>query len=76
MSLSIATGAALAAPLSLWLAGAVPGRAADQRGALMARVANGAAWLAFVLALVALLDHVFGAAEGPVLASVGLPFNC
>ena len=75
MSLSIATGAALAAPLSLWLAGAVPGRAADRRGALMARVTNGAAWLAFVLALVALLDHGFGAAEGLVLASVGLPFN-
>ena len=75
MSMTLATAAALSAPLILWMAGSVPSRTADRHGPRMARLANAAAWLAFAAAAVALLSHGFGPAEELTLASVALPFG-
>jgi NAD(P)H-quinone oxidoreductase subunit 5 len=75
MSMTLATTAALSAPLVLWLAGSIPSRTADRLGPRMARLTNAAAWLAFAAASVALLGHGFGPAEELTLASVALPFG-
>jgi len=75
MSVTVTTLAVLAAPLSLWAVGALPGDLARRAGPRMAPIANAAAWTAFALAMVALLTHGFGPAEELTLISVGLPLG-
>lgn len=75
MSTTLVTLAAVAAPMSLWLAGSLPSAVADRHGALMARTANGAAWLSFAFAAMALAGHGFGSAYSSTFLSIGLPFG-
>ena len=75
MSFTLTTAAAIAAPMSLWLAGSIPDRFADRDGARLARLANGATWLAFGFALTTLALHGFGPAESFTLFAIGLPFD-
>ncbi|NEV62490.1 NADH-quinone oxidoreductase subunit L [Thiorhodococcus minor] len=70
---TFAAGAALAAPLLLWLAAAVPTDWADRSGRRTARAANLLAWLAFGAALVALLGQGFGPGETWNLLAIPLP---
>ncbi|MEA1049622.1 NADH-quinone oxidoreductase subunit L [Lamprobacter modestohalophilus] len=75
MSSTLVITAAVAAPLALWLTAMVPSAAANRHGALMARAANGAAWLAFALAVLSLIGHDFGPPETVTFLSIGLPFG-
>ncbi len=75
MSVTLTTTAALAAPLSLWLTALLPSDIASRAGRRMAIIANGAAWLAFALALVALITHGFGPAQSLTLISIPLPLD-
>ena len=75
MSSTLVTTAAVAAPLTLWFAGAVPSDLANRHGAKMARAANSAAWLAFAFAVLSLIGHGFGAPETVTFFSIGLPFG-
>ncbi|MCF7984517.1 MAG: NADH-quinone oxidoreductase subunit L [Thiohalocapsa sp.] len=80
MSLTVATGAALAAPLILWLAASLPARQVSATiggqgrpwGPTMARAGSAAAWMAFAFALVALFSHAFGPAQSLTLLSIPL----
>lgn len=63
----------LAAPLLLLLAGLVPARLARGRPAAMGRLTEGAAWLAFVSALLAAAAHAYDATHSWTLWSAPLP---
>ncbi len=79
LSNSVTTAAALAAPVILWLAGAVPRETADRNGAAMAKLAVGIAWSAFALALVASAGYAAGPGFGSSLTlnliAIPLPFG-
>ncbi len=63
----------LLAPLLLWVAGVVPASAANAHPGLMARLNHTAAWLAFLIAVIALLMHSHGTAQSWILFSLALP---
>jgi NAD(P)H-quinone oxidoreductase subunit 5 len=76
MTLDAATNlAVLAAPLSLWLVALATGRIVRPDGRRMAQIANGVSWMAFALALFALISHGFGPADALTLFTVPLPGN-
>lgn len=60
-------------PTLLWLVGLVPARLANARPHLMARVAAGAAWLAFASALAAAAGNLFATQQAWTLYSIPLP---
>jgi NAD(P)H-quinone oxidoreductase subunit 5 len=62
----------LAAPLLLLAVGLMPARWANANPAIMARLNGGAAWLAFVCALLALIIHPFDNALSWTLFSIDL----
>lgn len=63
----------LAAPLLLLAVGLVPAAYANARPRLMARLNTGAAWLAFICALLAALIYPFDGARSLTLFSIALP---
>ncbi|MBK1733467.1 NADH-quinone oxidoreductase subunit L [Thiococcus pfennigii] len=74
-ALTVTTAAALAAPVSLWLAAAIPRAAANRQGPLVAKAATATAWFAFALAVTALVAHGFGPPRSMNLLAVPLPFD-
>ena len=66
---------ALAAPLLFLLVGLIPAARANSRPRLMARINETAAWLAFVLAVLAAAVHAFDDARAWTLYSVPLPWD-
>jgi NAD(P)H-quinone oxidoreductase subunit 5 len=63
----------LLAPLLLWVAGMVPASTANAHPGLMARLNQTAAWLAFLIAVIALVMHSHGTAHSWMLFSLALP---
>jgi NAD(P)H-quinone oxidoreductase subunit 5 len=78
-ALTASTAAALAAPVILWLAAAVPRETADRNGASMAKLAPGVAWGALALAIVTFVSYAagpgFGSAQTWNLFAFSLPFG-
>ncbi|ESQ09861.1 MAG: hypothetical protein N838_19555 [Thiohalocapsa sp. PB-PSB1] len=78
-SLTLSTASVLAAPLVLWLAGAVPRAAAHRNSVAMAKFATATAWSAFALSLIALTSYAMGPGFGSnatlQLLVIPLPFD-